>query len=243
MSSEHLTLDTARSSHISSLHQTYPAPISCEEVIEDICELNWSGISKDELINVAWIYYFFSVQFCENVGIARALYPQDKRLEELDRGERNTDNLSPCEGVVAAGEKLDHDEFMRRTLLLTPIADGRRRHLVSIGQAYLEKVRATDESTRASSLASYEDGGLEKLFRTILHARHWDDPLLQAFSHFLVGHIKLDSDPKEGHGALCRHLRPNEHVYELWIAFKESLIAGAPGLARRTVREAAEAQA
>jgi hypothetical protein len=203
---------------------------SCQKIIDDICDLNWIGLSADELVNTAWTYYYFSVQFCENVGIARGLYPEDKRLEELDRGERNTDNLSPCPGVVAVGERVDHDEFMRRTLELAPIDAARERRLRSIGESYLEKVRAVDDKTRVLSLASYEDGGLERTFRAILQARNWDGPLLFAFRHFLVGHINLDSDPNQGHGSLCRHLTPSKQVYDLWVAFKESLIAGAPGL-------------
>src|ERR1700690_1972423 len=130
-------------------------------VIDEICELNWSALSRDELVDVAWAYYFFSVQFCENVGIARRLHPDDKHLEELDRGERDTDNLSPCPGVVAAGERVDHDEFMRRALKLKAVDELRHRRLLTIGAAYLDKVRAADDATRALSLPTYEDGGLE----------------------------------------------------------------------------------
>jgi hypothetical protein len=202
------------------------------QVINEICDLNWSALSRDELIDVAWAYYFFSVQFCENVGIARRLHPNDKRLEELDRGERDTDNLSPCPGVVGVGEKVDHDEFMRRALRLEAIDELRRRRLLTIGAAYLDKVRAADDATRTLSLPTYEDGGLERVFRSILLAPDWDGPLLEAFKHFLVGHIALDSDPREGHGSLCRHLTPNARVLELWLAFKQSLVAAAPNLAR-----------
>ena len=46
-------------------------------------------------------------------------------LQELNRGERDTDNLSPSPGVAAPGERMDHDEFMRRTLELTPIEEHR----------------------------------------------------------------------------------------------------------------------
>ena len=203
---------------------------SCQAVIDDICGLDWAGLTRDEVINTAWTYYYFSVQFCQNVGIARALFPDDERLEELDAGERDTDNLSPCPGVVAAGERVDHDEFMRRTLALEPLDPAREKRLRAIGEAYLAKVRATGDLTRALSLSTYEDGGLERTFRAILEAKHWDGPLLQAFRHFLEGHIKLDSDPDHGHGSLCRHITPSGEVYDLWAAFKESLVAGAPGL-------------
>ena len=98
-----------------------------QDVIKGICSLNWSGLSRDDLIDVAWAYYYFSTQFRENLEIVLTLFPDDERLQELDRGERNTDNLSPWTGVAAPGEKMDHDEFMRRTLKLTPISDGRRR--------------------------------------------------------------------------------------------------------------------
>ena len=89
-------------------------------------------------------------------------------------------------------------------------------------------VRSVDDVTRTLSLASYEDGGLERVFRAILRAEDWDDPLLQAFRHFLVGHIMLDSDPDHGHGSLCRHLQPTDEILGVWLAFRDSLIAAAP---------------
>jgi hypothetical protein len=127
---------------------------------------------------------------------------------------------------------MNHDEFMRRTLLLTPIDESRMRHLKSIGGAYLATARGTDLFIRATSLASYEDGGLEKVFRAMLTAPDWDDPLLQAFRHFLIEHIKFDSDPDHGHGAICRHLAPDDAIMPLWSAFREMLTAAAPRLAQ-----------
>lgn len=201
-----------------------------QKVIDNICNLNWSRLTHSDLINVAWIYYYFSIQFRENLEVARGLYPDDDRLLELDHGERNTDNLSPWPGVAASGEKMNHDEFMRRTLTLTPIEERRRRGLVVIGQSYLARTRAMDNMSKALSIASYEDGGLESVFRAILKAPHWDDPLLQAFKHFLTEHIRFDSDPEQGHGALCRHLPPNDKVLPLWTAFRQILVEAAPGL-------------
>ncbi len=201
-----------------------------EAVVEEICNFNWDRLSSEQLVDAAWSYYYFSVQFRENLEIARALYPEDKQLEELDRGERDTDNLSPYPGVVVARERVNHDEFMRRTLQLTPIDEIRRLRLEAIGAAYLARTRAEDDLVRASSLSSYEDGGLEKVFRSILRAQHWDNALLRAFKHFLEKHIELDSDVEQGHGGLCRHLAPKERVSELWIAFKDSLVQSVPAL-------------
>jgi hypothetical protein len=206
-----------------------------QSVIDDICGMNWSSLSNEDLVNAAWVYYYFSVHFCETVGIARALNPDDLALQELDRGERNTDNLSPWPGVVTIGERVDHCEFMRRSLLLSPIAEERRLLLESIGEAYLRKVRAVEESARMVSLASYEDGGLEKVFRSILKARRWDGPLLQAFKHFLVGHIELDSDPECGHGSLCRHLKPDWETYGLWVALRDAFVEATPALTKKAL--------
>ena len=201
-----------------------------EQVIDEICGLNWINITQADLINVAWAYYHFSVQFRECLEIARSLYPDDERLLELDRGERDTDNLSPWPGVAAVGERMHHDEFMRRTLALTTIAEKSRSKLEAIGQGYLAKTRAIDPNSRALALASYEDGGLESVFRAILTAPHWDGPLLQAFRHFLAEHIRFDSDPDGGHGALCRHLTPDDRVLPLWAEFKRMLIEAVPHL-------------
>jgi hypothetical protein len=202
-----------------------------KRAIEEICNLNWHLLKREDLISIAMIYYYFSIQFRENLEIACSLFPDDARLRELDQGERNTDNLSPWPGVAAPGERMNHDEFMRRALQLSPI-DGRRSSALSmIGSSYLKKVKTVDRFTRSMSLASYEDGGLERVFSGILRAQDWDGPLLQAFRHFLIEHIRFDSDPELGHGAICRHLAPDDTVLPLWIAFREILVAAAPRLA------------
>jgi hypothetical protein len=208
-----------------------PGEMSYADAVGDICDLSWSRIDHVELTSAAWAYYHFSVQFRENLEIARDLYPYDDRLLELDRGERNTDNLSPWPGVAKAGERMDHDEFMRRTLELTPIEGGERDRLRKIGQRYLAAVRSLDRTSRALSIASYEDGGLERVFRSILKAPCWEGPLLQAFKHFLVEHIRFDSDPNAGHGALCRHLTPDGRVLPFWRAFETMLVEAVPRLA------------
>ena len=42
-----------------------------QEVIDDICDFNWNGLTQEDLIDVAWAYYHFSVQFREKFEIAR----------------------------------------------------------------------------------------------------------------------------------------------------------------------------
>ena len=199
-------------------------------VIEEMCDLKWSSLSQDGLINVAWAYYHFSTHFRECIEAALRHYPNDKKLQELDRGERNTDNLSPYPGVAEPGEKLNHEEFMRRTLTLTPIPESRRKMLEALGQTYLAKVRAIDEVIRVTSLSAYEDGGLEAVFRSILKAPHWDGAMLGAFRHFLVGHVALDSDQVAGHSVLSRHIKPDDRILPLWTAFRDIFVEAAPEL-------------
>jgi hypothetical protein len=214
-----------------SAYEKGPAPISGYKlIIDEISSLNWSNLTEEDVARVAWAYYHFSVQFRECLEIARKLHPDDEHLLRLDREERNTDNLSPWPGVAKPGEKMNHDEFMRRTLALEKIPSIREESLSEIGTAYLDGVRAVDPKVRALALASYEDGGLEKTFRAILKAPSWSGPLQQAFKHFLEKHIQFDSDPDEGHGALCRHLPPDDSVAPLWAAFKKMLIKAAPNL-------------
>jgi hypothetical protein len=212
--------------------QTDLAYTTYQELITDICNLNWRGLTRDDLINIAWAYFYFSVQFRENLEIARELYPDDIQLQQLDYGERDTDNLSPWPGVADSGERMNHDEFMNRTLKLTIIAKSRRRRLDVIGQSFLANVRAIDKTSRALSIASYEDGGLERVFQSMLKAGDWEEPLLQAFRHFLSEHIRFDSDPEQGHGALCRHLTPDDRVLPLWRSFRHMLVEAAPALLR-----------
>jgi hypothetical protein len=59
----------------------------------------------------------------------------------------------------------------QRTLDLITIPEVERLALVSVGNDYLRKIRVIDRTGLA--LASYEDGGLEKVFRAIPTAQHW----------------------------------------------------------------------
>jgi hypothetical protein len=201
-----------------------------ERTIEDICSLNWSELTRSDLVSVAWAYYYFSVQFRENLELARDLNPDDVKLLQLYEGECDTANLSPFPGVAAHGEKMNHDEFMRRLLTISDIDHRVRQRIERLGASYLAEIRCMASEIRALSIASYEDGGLERVFRAMLQAEDWDHPSLQAFKHFLVEHIRFDSDDEVGHGALSRHLRPDDRICPLWDAFRDILVGAAPVL-------------
>ena len=126
---------------------------------------------------------------------------------------------------------MNHDEFMRRLLKLSHFDEKRQSNLEDRGRSYLNTVREMDPVTRAMSIASYEGGGLESVFRAFLTSPDWDNPLLAAFKHFLIEHIKFDSDPEQGHCALSRHLTPDDRIIPLWKEFKQLLIASVPQLA------------
>ncbi len=202
-----------------------------KNVITKICDMLWSCLDEEELIDVAWAYYFFSVQFRENLHVARLLFPEDEKLQDLEREECNTSNLSPWPGVARAGERMDHDEFMKRVLSLAPLPEAKRRRFEASGSRYLDAVRKTDATTRALSITSYEDGGLERVFRAMLTAPDSQNPALRGFRHFLTEHIRFDSDPSLGHGAMVRHLRPDDRILPLWTSFRDLLVEFAPALA------------
>jgi len=205
-------------------------PFAYVKVIDEICALNWEGLTEADLVGVAWAYYYFSVQFRENLEIACKLYPEDAKLRQLAKEECHTDNLSPWPGVASAKEQLNHDEFMRRLLKLNTIDKNRKHHIEERGQSYLENIRQMDLATRATSIASYEDGGLESVFRAMLRSRHWDNALLQAFRHFLVEHIRFDIDLEQGHGVLSRHLTLSDQILPLWTEFHHLLVQSVPRL-------------
>jgi hypothetical protein len=200
------------------------------EVIRRICGLRWTELGGADLLRVAYSYYFFSVQFRENLKIARELYPFDPNLEELEKGECNTANLSPWPGVAAVDEKMNHDEFMRRLLILSPLRDPLSFYLDNLGRSYLAAIRKIPPAIRAMSIASYEGGGLERVFRAFLCAPDWDNPALKAFQHFLIEHLRFDSDPEQGHGALSRHLAADERVIPLWTEYERLLMSSVPRL-------------
>lgn len=201
-------------------------------VIAEICAMNWPGLDEAEMTAVAWGYYFFSVQFRESLQIARALFPADQNLRNLEAEECDTSNLSPWPGIARVGEKMNHDEFMRRVLTLAPVQPPQRLAFEHYGERYLGAVRGMDAMTRTLGIASYEDGGLEQVFRAMLTSRQSTSPLLRGFRHFLAEHVKFDSDASQGHGAMTRHLRPDDRILPLWTGFKNILIQFAPGLLR-----------
>lgn len=207
-------------------------------VILEIANLRWTELTEQELSAVALAYYYFSIQFRENLAEAARLYPNDEMIRKLIAGECDTDNLSPWPGIAEAGETINHDEFMRRAIELFPIAPEVRDLVEKSGAAYLEQARNLPSTVKACSIASYENGGLESTFRAMLTAPHWNTPTLRAFHHFLTAHISFDSDPNEGHGALSRHLIVDDRILPLWVDFRELLLAAAPSLSRGIVQAA-----
>jgi hypothetical protein len=200
-------------------------------VVDEICRFRWSKINRNELLAVCRAYYYFSRQFCETLEIACRRHPLDHQLAELWNAECNTDILSPYPGLAAPGERMSHDEFMRRILAISSLDRDARARVDRLSTEYLADIRRVDATTRIISLPTYKDGGLESIFRAVLLAPDWDEPSLLAFRHFVVGHIYLDSDPDAGHGVLCRHLIPDGSIFPLWLAFRDLLADAAPNLA------------
>ena len=211
---------------------TNPSAVSYAfaDTIEDICKLPWQELSEQECVHAAWAYYYFSVQFREHLQIARRLHPDDDKLLDLDGAECHTDNLSPWPGVAQPGERMDHDEFMRRSLALGSISPALHSRFTEHGERYLALTRSLDDTTRAMSIASYEDGGLERVFTAMLTMPAWPNPVLDAFRHFLSEHIRFDSDPDEGHGALARHLGTDDRIKPLWDGFRDLFTSFVPRL-------------
>lgn len=199
-------------------------------IIDEICGLEWESLGWGDVNQVAHAYYHFSIQFRENLEAACRLYPHDEKLKALREGECDTDNLSPWPGVAAPGERLNHDEFMRRLLVIGAVEP--RARVDVLGGAYIEKARALDDATRAISIASYEDGGLTRVFSAMLRAPDWRGAVAKGFRHFLEQHILFDSDDGGGHGSLSRHLRPDDRILPLWLGFKDLLLAAVPTLSR-----------
>jgi len=199
-------------------------------VVSDIENMAWEDLTAADLLEVAWAYHAFSVQFRENLTIARSLHPSDTLLARLEREECRTDNLSPWPGIAEPGERMDHDEFMRRVIHAAPLHADARARLEAETSAYRRAVEQVDPVIRAMSIVSYEDGGLERVFRAMLRAPEWDGAPQQAFRHFITEHIRFDSDAEEGHGALSRHLPLDDRVLPLWTAFAQLLARAVPAL-------------
>ncbi len=204
-----------------------------KRIVAEIGNLQWTTLNSQDLTAAATAYYYFSIQFRENLLIAASIFPGDEKLQHLTAEECDTANLSPWPAVAAPGERMNHDEFMRRALLLSPLPLDAMDTAKAAGLAYLRKSRGYAPKIRALSIGSYEDGGLEATFRAMLTANGWDTPTLKAFRHFLVEHIRFDHDPDHGHGALARHLQPDDRVLPLWEDFRDLLISAVPQLSTR----------
>jgi hypothetical protein len=226
--------------HIDTLATSKPdnrfADFAFQAVVDDICNLPWETISEAEVLRVAMAYYYFSVQFRESLEGALRVYPADDKLLDLSRGECATDNLSPYPGVAEAGEKMNHDDFMQRLLALQPMGDV--ASIERAGAVYLAKSRSMDDFTKAKSIASYEDGGLQRVFGAMLRAPSWNGAGQQAFRHFLEKHIEFDSDEDAGHGALSRHVPVDDSILPLWVAFEDILRCAVPAFAKAEVSAA-----
>ena len=137
---------------------------------------------------------------------------------------------------------MNHDEYMRRTLDLAAIDIEMSRRFESVGQSYLIDARKLEPAIRAASIASYEDGGLERVFKAILGFSGWETPLLRSFEHFLVEHVRFDSDPEQGHGALSRHITVDDRILPLWEGFRQLLVTCVPSLSREAEVDAIRVQ-
>jgi hypothetical protein len=202
-----------------------------EAAIAEICNLAWPKATEQDVIAAAWAYYYFSVQFRENLCLACDMFPSDEALMRLFAEECDTSNLSPFPGVALPGERLNHDEFMRRVLESSAVPQNVIVHYQEAGERYLGKVRAIDPEVRALSMASFEDGGLEAVFKAMLKSADYDHVVVKGFRFFLSEHIRFDSDPEAGHGSLSRHLALDDRVAELWLLFKDLLLEINPRLA------------
>ena len=177
-----------------------------ESVIDGICAMPWERLSGDDILCVAKAYYFFSIQFRENLEIACGLRPRDANLRSLRQGECDTDNLSPYPGVTAPGERLDHDEFMKRLLAMQPLdADS---FIGNLGRAYLGRMRDMAPMARATSIASYEDGGLSRVFAAMLRAPGWGGAGRGPSPFFFQHTPPFTPDNKGGQGGPPRRLPP-----------------------------------
>lgn len=179
-----------------------------EAVIDGICRMAWERLDSTDVRRVAEAYWYFSVQFGENLEIACARHPNDPALAALRNAE--------CAAVRRLPER-------------DPA--GRDERLAEAGLVYLDRTRQLDDAVRAASIASYAGGGLSRIFGAMLQAPDWDGDGQRAFRLFLEEHIRFDGEFGVGHGVLSRHLSADDRILPLWTAFRDLLTAAAPKLA------------
>ena len=54
-----------------------------DQAVANIVNRDWRNLSEAEMVSATWAYYFFSVQFRENLEIATDFFPEDNNLRKL----------------------------------------------------------------------------------------------------------------------------------------------------------------
>lgn len=177
-------------------------PLEYKTVVEKIKSLNWENLDNQELQQLMYLSHVSAREFAEALRIALKLYPENENLQEMARGELQTNNLSF--GDYQA--KGDHADYLGHFLEKMEVP----KHLTILGDLYQAACRELDDKTRAMSIFSREEE-LSGIFERILKAKDWSTSELTAFRHYLEQHIAFDSN-KGGHHDLTKEFPIDDSV-------------------------------
>jgi len=181
-----------------------------QENISQIANFNWSKMS---IYDILYLSLTTAYEFAESLRIAQKFYPENKDIAAVASGELLTDNLY-YENYRRPGDHADYLAyfFVRKNL-------GRRVSLKAQVSAdiYLIKCESFTDGQRAMSIISREQE-LHKIFEKIVSSHNWKSNSLDFYEHYLLEHIRFDSQ-EGGHGDLLSKLPLNEkYLDEFWAA-------------------------
>ncbi|QQR92480.1 MAG: DUF3050 domain-containing protein [Candidatus Iainarchaeum archaeon] len=159
-----------------------------QRTIQQITLLPWEKLDEKGFLSLMVLSAFNALEFAASLRIAISLYPKDKDLAEMARGELQTNNLA----FGDYKKRGDHAEFLWHFIEKHQLECLVDKEVFAIGKKYTEAVNRLPKSLRAMSIFSREDV-LSPIFARIIQSMPYKTPPLKAYEYYLRRHIYLDS--------------------------------------------------
>ena len=182
-----------------------------KELVQEIAALPWETATPDDIILLSLCT---AREFSESLRLAKKVYPNDERLDEMMAGELKTDNMA-FEDYTALG---DHWEFLAHFVDKYHLVPSSPLIEEAMGR-YLTYVRSLSDADRAMTIFSREEE-LTLIFEKIVAAHDWDAFGRTFYKYYLAQHILFDSGDN-GHAWLTKHFPVHEPTLEAF--YKERL--------------------
>lgn len=171
-----------------------------KQIVKEIARLNWAAANPDDIILLSLCT---AREFSESLKLAKKVYPDDARLDEMMSGELQTDNMA-LDDYRKSGDHWEFLEHFVRKHDLKPSSPT----IATAMQDYLAAVSNLSDKERAMTVFSREEE-LAAIFEEILKAHDWEAVGRGFYKYYLAQHILFDSGDN-GHAWLTKHFPIHE---------------------------------